>query len=151
MPAEVLTTLQKILAKQHFCWHSLSYSSFLHLSKDFYVRVNSVELFCITKYSSGQACKKTRVLSSFPCQPLPAVPSPCSALPAPITVLMGCTVLTLLVCSSFVTLAIVFLVITYTLIAKHNFQGVKLKLQSAPMRNTYLCLEAPCECKCPDV
>lgn len=64
---------------------------------------------------------------------------------APITELAGGRVLALLVFNSFVTIESVFLVITYTpVIAKHNFQGVKLKLQSAPLRNTYLCLKAPC-------
>lgn len=98
-----------------------------------------MELFPITKFSVCQAggTEKPRVVF-FPL-PSPAcklwagaeVPSLCSALPAPSTVLMGCGVLTLLVFNRFVTLEIVSLVITYTLIPKHNFQGAKLKLQSA--------------------
>lgn len=60
----------------------------------------------------------------------------------------GCTVLAVCIFNSAVTTGSVFLVITYTpAVAKYNFQGVKLQLQSAPQRNTYFCWKTPCRCK----
>lgn len=75
--------------------------------------------------------------------------SPCSRHIVHKAQLLGCRVLALCVFSSCsVTTWSIFLVITYTpAIAKYNFQGVKLKHQSAPLRNTYLCWKAPCWCK----
>lgn len=73
-------------------------------------------------------------------RPCPAPPGlACSPLPVPITELVGGRVLALLVFNSFMTIESTFLVITYMPVtAKHNFQGVKLKLQSAPLRNISL-------------
>lgn len=148
MPAELLTTMQKIRAKQPFCWHSLCYSPFFFFLPvlAFRMRLNSavLHLTWVLKYFSGQVCgiQKPRMSPASLCQTLPSSPG----LAVPITELVGGRVLALLVFNSFVTIESTFLVITYAPVtAKHNFQGVKSKLQSAPLRNTYLCLKAPCD------